>query len=209
MSVYYSDIDSCPPLSVNSSPRTSTSSSTNPSSCTWLSLKSDIDRSLRIFATKIDVSCFEDLEDQLLARPYETFADLCYSDAVDTNPANDPDWCIFVNTPRRIDRDRNKNSTREPDSDEFGFLHRPLNIDPYAKPDSPAVDSFVASSCTSESNDSGYAFPFLYGDSPSAMTIPDPYDSIHYSPKPITRVKQPTRWDRTVTRFASFARGHF
>ena len=88
--------------------------------------------------------------------------------------------------------------------------HRPLNIDPYAKPDSPAaVDSFMSSSCTSESNDFGYAFPFLYGGSPSAMTVPDPHDTIHYSPTPITRVKRPTRWDRTVTRFASFARRRF
>ena len=76
-----------------------------------------------IFDTEIDVSCFEDLEDQLLSCPYETFADLCYSDAVDTNPANDPDWCVFVNTPRRIDWDRRENpSTHEADSDEFGFL---------------------------------------------------------------------------------------
>ena len=177
------------------------------------------------FDTKIDISCFEDLEEQLLTCPNETFADLCYSDAVDANPANDPDWCIFVNTPRRIDWDRNGNSARDPDSDEFGFLvrflsplfsgscvlmnpkRRPLNIDPYAKPDSPAVDSFTSSS--SESNDFGYAFPFLYGDSPSAMTIPDPYDSIHYSPTPIRRVKQETRWDRTVTRLTSFARRRF
>lgn len=87
-----------------------------------LSLKSDIDRSLVTFDTKIDASCFEDLEDQLLICPNETFADLCYSDAVDTDPANDPDWCVFVNTPRRINWDRYENSTREPDSDEFGFL---------------------------------------------------------------------------------------
>ena len=77
-----------------------------------------------IFDTKIDVSCFEDLEDQLLTCPKETFAELCYSDAVDTDPANDPDWCVFVNTPRRIDWSRSENSTREPDSDEFGFLVR-------------------------------------------------------------------------------------
>ena len=75
-----------------------------------------------IFDTKIDVSCFEDLEDQLITCPNETFADLCYSDAVDTDPANDPDWCIFVNTPRRLNWDRNDNAVREPDSDEFGFL---------------------------------------------------------------------------------------
>lgn len=74
------------------------------------------------FDTKIDVSCFEDLEDQLLTCPYETFADLCYLDAIDTNPANDPEWCVFVNTPRRMNRDRNETSSREPDSDEFGFL---------------------------------------------------------------------------------------
>ena len=78
------------------------------------------------FDTKIDVSCFEDLEERLLTCPNETFADLCYSDAVDTNPANDPDWCIFVNTPRRIDWDRKGCSAREPDSDEFGFLVRLL-----------------------------------------------------------------------------------
>lgn len=207
MTSYYSDTDSCPPLSVHSSPRTSTSSSTSPSS--WQSLKSDIDRSLITFDTKIDISCFEDLEEQLLTCPNETFADLCYSDAVDTNPANDPDWCIFVKTPRRIDWERNVDAAREPESDEFGFLRRPLNIDPYAKPDSPAVDSFMSTGRTSESNDFGYAFPFLYGDSPSAMTIPDPYDTIHYSPTPIVRVKQATRWDRTVTRLTSFARRRF
>ena len=86
---------------------------------------------------------------------------------------------------------------------------RPLNLDPYAKPDSPAVDSFTSISCTTEPNHFRYAFPFLYGDSPSAMTIPDPYDSIRYSPTPITRVKQQTRWDRTVTRLTSFARRRF
>lgn len=68
----------------------------------------------------------------------------------------------------------------------------------------------MSTGCTSESNDFGYAFPFLYGDSPSAMTVPDPYDSIHYSPTPITRVKQqPTRWDRTITRLTTFARRRF
>ncbi|KAF9645388.1 hypothetical protein BDM02DRAFT_3189749 [Thelephora ganbajun] len=207
MTSYYSDSDSCPPLSAHSSSKTSTSSSTVPSS--WLSLKSDIDRSLRIFDTKIDISCFEDLEDQLLICPRESFADLCYSDAVDTNPANDPDWCVFVNTPRRMNQNRNDNAVHESEADEFGFLDRPLSIDPYAKPDSPAIDSFTSSSCTSEFNDFGYAFPFLYDNSPSAMTILGPYDSIHYSPIPITRLKQPNRWDRTVTRLTSFARRRF
>lgn len=174
-----------------------------------MSFKSDIDRSLMTFDTKIDVSCFEDLEEQLLTCPNETFADLCYSDAIDTNPANDPDWCIFVKTPRRIDWDRKNSSASEPKTDEFGFLNRPLSIDPYAKPDSPAVDSFVSSGCTTECNDFGYAFPFLYDDSQSAMTIPDPYDSIHYSPTPIVRVKRTNRWDRTVTRLTSFARRRF
>ena len=89
-----------------------------------MSLQSDIDRSLRIFDTKFDVSCFEDLEDQLLICPRESFADLCYSDAVDTNPANDPDWCVFVNTPRRMNWERNDNATHEPETDEFGFLVR-------------------------------------------------------------------------------------
>ena len=74
-----------------------------------------------IFDTKIDVSCFEDLEDQLLVCPRESFAELCYSDAVDTNPANDPDWCVFVKTPRRMDLGRN-NAPDEPETDEFGFL---------------------------------------------------------------------------------------
>jgi len=226
MTSYYSDSDSCPSLSVYSPPRTSTStsssrdsspstnsssstdsSSTNPSS--WLSLQSDIDRSLRVFDTKIDVSCFEDLEDQLLVSPRESFADLCYSDAVDTNPANDPDWCIFVNTPRRMNWDRTDNSVHESETDEFGFLNRSLNIDPYAKPDGPGIDSFTTSSCTSEYTDCGYAFPFLYGDSMSAMTIPDPNYTIHYSPSPVARQKQPNRWDRTVTRLTSFARTRF
>jgi len=204
MTCYYSDSDSCPPLSVYSSPRTSTSSSTTRSS--WLDLQSDIDRSLRIFDTKIDVSCFEDLEDQLLISPRESFAEMCYSDAVDTNPANDPDWCIFVKTPRRMNWDRNDNAANEPKTDEFGFLDGPLNIDPYAKPDSPAVDSFMSSSGTSECDDFGYAFPFLYGDSSSAMTIPDPNNSIHYSPSPATRTKRPNRWDRTITRLTTLAR---
>jgi len=77
---------------------------------------------LSIFDTKIDISCLEDLEDQLLICPRESFADLCYSDAVDTNPANDPDWCVFINTPRRINWDRNENAVNEPEADEFGFL---------------------------------------------------------------------------------------
>ena len=105
-----------------SSPRTSTSTSSSTTRSSWLSLQSDIDRSLRIFDTKIDVSCFEDLEDQLLISPRESFAELCYSDAVDTNPANDPDWCIFVKTPRRMNWDRNENAIHEPKTDEFGFL---------------------------------------------------------------------------------------
>jgi len=211
MTCYYSDSDSCPSLSAHSSPRTSTSStnSSSTNSSSWLSLQSDIDRSLRIFDTKIDVSCFEDLEDQLLASPRESFADLCYSDAVDTNPANDPDWCVFVNTPRRMNWDRNSNVTYKPETDKFSFLNRPLSIDPYAKPDSPSVDGFTSSSSTSESGDFGYAFPFLYGDSMSAMTIPDPHATIHYSPSPPTRAKQQNRWDRTVTRLTSLARLHF
>ena len=160
-----------------------------------------------------------------MTRPKETFAELCYLDAVDTVPANDPDWCVFVNTPRRIDWSRNENSTCEPDSDEFDFLVRfPHSFSflfvstdkavapsaehrPYAKPDSPAIDSFVSSS--SVSNGFGYAFPFPFSDSPSAMTIPDPHDIIHYSPTPIKRAKRPTRWDRIITRFASFAHRRF
>ena len=82
----------------------------------------------------------------------------------------------------------------------------PLCIDPYAEPESPVADSITSSSSTS---DSGYAFPFLYGDSPSAMTIPDPYVSIHYSPTPVTREKRPNRWGRTITRLTSFARRRF
>jgi len=212
MSCYYSDSDSCPSLSVYSSPRTSTSSSTNSTSTnssSWLSLQSDIDRSLSVFDTKIDVSCFEDLEDQLLISPRESFADLCYSDAVDTNPANDPDWCAFVKTPRRMTWDRNENTVPEPEpepeTDQFSFLNRPLSIDPCANPDIPAIDSFTSSSCTSEFNDFGYTYPF-YDDSSSAMTIPDPHATTHYSPYPLTQTKQPNRWDRTVTRLTSFAR---
>ena len=56
--------------------------------------------------------------------PRESFADLCYSDAVDTNPANDPDWCVFVNTPRRMNWGCNDNAIHEPKTDEFGFLVR-------------------------------------------------------------------------------------
>lgn len=210
---------------MHSSPRASTSSSTTPS---WLSLQSDIDRLLSTFDTKIDVSCFEDLEDQLLVCPRETFADLCYSDAVDTSPINDSDWCVFVNTPRRVNWDHKDIAASEPENDEFGFLvrhlrllssgscalmssqDRPLCIDPHAKPDSSAIDSFTSSSsCTSESDDLEYPFPFFYGDSPSAMAMPDPYTSIHYSPSPIGQVKQPTRWNRTITRLTSFARQRF
>jgi len=83
---------------------------------------------------------------------------------------------------------------------------RPLNIDPYAEPDSPAIDGFTPRSSTSEFNDFGYAFPFLYGDSPSAMTIPDPHRSVHYSPTPTTQTKRPNHWNRTLTRLTSFAR---
>ena len=86
---------------------------------------------------------------------------------------------------------------------------RPLNIDPYAEPDSPVTDDFTSSSYSSESNDFGYASPFLYSDSPSAMTIPDPYSSVQYSPTPITRGKQSNRWNRTITRLTSFARRRF
>jgi len=208
MTCYYSDSDSCPPLSVYSSARTSTSSSTNSSS--WLSLQSDIDRSLSIFDTKIDISCFEDLEDQLLICPRESFADLCYSDAIDTNSANDPDWSIFVTPPRRMNWDRSDNAVNEPEADQFGFLDRPLDIDPYAEPDSPTTDSLMSSSCTSsEFNDLGYTSPFLYGDSPSAVTIPDPYGPVHYSPTPATHGKRSNRWDRTITRLTSLARRPF
>jgi len=138
--------------------------------------------------------------------PRESFADLCYSDAIDTNPANDPDWCVFVNPPRRMNSVRTENAAYEPEINEFDFLKRPLNIDPYAKPDSPAADSFASSSCTSECNGFGYVPPFWSGDSMSAMTIPDPHNTIYYSPYPIARAKQPNRWDRTFTRLSSFAR---
>ena len=81
---------------------------------------------------------------------------------------------------------------------------RPLNIDPYAEPDSPTIDSFTSRSSASVFNDFGYAF--LYGDSPSAMTIPDSHGSVLYSPTATTQTKQSNRWNRTLTRLTSFTR---
>jgi len=45
-------------------------------------LKYDIDRSLKKFDTNFDISCLDEMEDELVNRPQESFAALCYQDAV-------------------------------------------------------------------------------------------------------------------------------
>lgn len=78
----------------------STYYSSNPPSS--LPSSSEIDRSLKTFDTRFDMTCFDELDDQLIDSPVESFAALCYQSAVTKRTVDDPDWCVFVKTPNRM-----------------------------------------------------------------------------------------------------------
>lgn len=65
---------------------------------------SEIDRSLKTFNTRFDMTCFDEMEDQLIESPLESFSALCYQSAVarQTPEDRDPDWCVFIKTSNRM-----------------------------------------------------------------------------------------------------------
>jgi len=179
----------------------------------WYLLKLDIDRSLKTFDTHFDTSCFNEMEDQLLDCPLESFAALCYQTAVARQSPNDPDWHVIVKPSYRIDWQEDEDTLDSHESLRFA------SVDASVKLDSPCFPTFSHAIKTKRDLSYGVSFPFLNRDpgdlsydislpfnhDPAAtMVVPNPHESIHYYPQVSKKLSRRNTLTNVLRRIKSF-----
>jgi len=164
----------------------------------WYLLKLDIDRSLKTFDTHFDTSCFNEMEDQLLDRPLESFAALCYQTAVARQSPNDPDWRVIVKPSNRIDWQEDEDTLDSHESLRFA------SVDASVKLDSPCFPTFSHTIKFKRDLSYGVSFPFLDHDPAATMVVPNPHESIHYYPQVSKKLSRGNTLTNALRRIKSF-----
>jgi len=148
---------------------------------TWWLLKSDIDRSLKMFQTEFESSCFDEMEDQLLENPLESFAAMCYHEAVAKTFISEPDHSAFIKPPNPVKWQEDEDTLDSDDSDSFVKF---ASVDPSEKLDNTLIQTSPTTDKSTRDISFTVTFPFLLHDPASSTVVPNPHDSIHYYPTP-------------------------
>jgi hypothetical protein len=68
------------------------------------------------------MSCFDEMDDELIDSPQDSFAAMCYQSAVTRRTADDPDWCVFIRTPNRCNWQGDEDTLESPVDSSLGSL---------------------------------------------------------------------------------------
>jgi len=145
----------------------------------WYILKSDIDRSLKTFHTEFDTSCFDQMEDQLLDCPLESFAAMCYQDAIEQPFINQPDRSALIEPSSRVNWQEDEDTL---DSDDSNSSVKFASMDQPAKIDDPFIQTLPTPGVSKRDISFTVTFPFLLHDPATTMGVSNPHESIHYYP---------------------------
>lgn len=162
----------------------------------WSHLKCDLDRSLKTFDTKFDISCLDEVEDELVKCPLDSFAALCYQAAVARTSYHDPGLTLLVDTPDCIDWEEDDGySSDSSDSLKFASSFSEQSVsDSLTMPTIP-FRRFKSSREISID----VSFPYILYDARMTTVVSKPHESVHHFP--VGAKKQPRQ--NTLTKMLS------